>query len=86
VINSTNWYLNIRIPAVNEEVVDALEELDKRYRSEDVLSDISRLVLGSTNHGQLIASPPTKAGISGSRNAEVIGVVTRNLKNKYCLK
>lgn len=85
-INSTNWYLNIRIPAVNEEVVDVMDELDKRYRSEDLLSEISRLTVGSPNHGQMIDSQPTKVGISGSRNAEIIVDVTRNLKNVYCKK
>lgn len=78
--------MNIRIPAVNEEVVDVMNELDKRYRSEDLLSEISRLTVGSPNHGQMIDSQPTKVGISGSRNAEIILDVTRNLKNIYCKK
>ncbi|XP_060858011.1 peroxidase-like [Metopolophium dirhodum] len=85
-INSTNWYQNIRIPAVNEQIVDVIDEHDKTYRSEDVLSDISRFVAGSPNHGQLIDSQATKVGISSSRNAEVIVDVTRNLKNIYCKK
>jgi len=85
-INSTNWYLNIRIPAVNEEVVNVIDELNKRYHSEDIISEISRLTVGSPNHGQMINSQPTKVGISGSRNAEIIVDVTRNLKNIYCKK
>jgi len=85
-INSTNWYKNIRIPAVNEEIVDVIEEHDRRYRSEDLLSEITRFADGSTNHGQLIDSQATNVGISSSRNAEVIVDVTRNLKNTYCKK
>jgi len=85
-INSTNWYRNIRIPAVNEEIVDVLDEHDKKYHSEDVLSDISRFAPGSSNHGQLIDSQATKVGRSSSRNADVIVDVTRNLMNTYCKK
>ncbi|XP_029348713.1 peroxidase-like [Acyrthosiphon pisum] len=85
-INSTNWYKNLRIPEVNEEIVDVIDEHEKYYRSEDVLSEISRFSAGSPNHGQLIDSQATKVSVSSSRNAEVIFDVTRNLKNTYCKK
>jgi len=76
----------VRIPEVNEQIVDVIDEHDKKYLSEDVVSDISRLAAGSPNHGQLIDSQPTKVGISSSRNADIIVDVTRNLKNIYCKK
>jgi len=85
-INSTNWYLNLRIPEVNEEIQNVVDGLEKRYLSEDVLSDISHLTIGSPNHGQLIDSQPSKDGLSGSRNAEIILGVTQNLKNTHCIK
>jgi len=85
-INSTNWYLNLKIFDVNEEIENVVKELEKKYRSEDVLSDISSLILGSQIHGQLIDSQPSKHGLPESRKAEIILGVTRNLKNTYCIK
>lgn len=87
VINSTNWYLQLDISDVNDEIQKAVEIIENRYRSEDILlSNVSRLISGSPVHGQLIDSMPSKDGHSGSRNAEIILEVTRSLKNTYCLK
>ncbi|XP_029341799.1 peroxidase-like [Acyrthosiphon pisum] len=87
VINSTNWYLQLDISDVNDEIQKAVERIENRYRSEDIiLSNVSRLTIGSTVHGQLIDSMPSKDGHSESRNAEIILEVTRSLKNTYCLK
>jgi len=87
VINSTNWYLQLDISDVNDEIQKAVERIENRYRSEEIiLSNVSRVIIGSPVHGQLIHSMPSKYGHSGSRNAEIILEVTRSLKNTYCLK
>jgi len=87
VTNSTNWYLQLDISDVNDEIQKAIETIENRYRSEEIiLSNISHLTLGSPVHGQLLNSMPSKDGHSESRNAEIILEVTRSLKNTYCLK
>jgi len=87
VINSTNWYLQLDISDVNEEIQKVVDRIENRYRSEDVLlSNINHLIIGSPVHGQLIDSMPSTDGYSASRNAEIIFEVTRSLKNTYCLK
>jgi len=85
--SSSNWYQKIDISDVNKEIQKAVKIIENRYRSEDIiLSNISRLIIGSPVHGQLIDSMPSKDGHSASRNAEIIVEVTRSLKNTYCLK
>lgn len=87
VINSTNWYLQLDISDVNDEIQKAVERIENRYRSEEIiLSNVSGVIIGSPVHGQLINSMPSKDGHSGSKNAEIILEVTRSLKNTYCLK
>ncbi|XP_060859778.1 peroxidase-like isoform X3 [Metopolophium dirhodum] len=87
VINSTNWYLQLDISDVNDEIQKAVDRIENRYRSDEILlSNVSRLIIGSPVHGQLIDSMPSKDGHSGSRNAEIILEVTQSLKNTYCLK
>ena len=86
-INSTNWYLKLNNSEINEETQNVVERIENRYRLEDIiLSNISRLEIGSLAHGQLINSMPSKDGHSGSRIAEIIIEVTKSLKNKYCLR
>lgn len=85
-INSTNWYSNLRIFDVNEEIQNAVNGLEKKYDLENILLDVSGWTLGSPNHGQLIDSQPSNDSFSESRRAEIILGVTRNLKNTYCLK
>lgn len=85
-INSTNWYQNLRISEINEEIRKSVVEIENRYRWEDILSDANRLTIGSPFHGQLIDSQPSKDGHTGSRNAEIVIEATRTLKNKYCLR
>ncbi|XP_029341375.1 peroxidase-like [Acyrthosiphon pisum] len=81
-----NWYLELDISDVNQEIQKVVEIIENRYRSEDIiLSNISRLIIGSPVYGQMIDSMPSKEGHSGSRNAEIIYEVTRSLKNTYCL-
>jgi len=87
VINSENWYLQLNISEVNEEIKKVTKRIQSRYRLEDeILSYFSPLKLGSPVHGQLIDSMPSDEGRSGSRTAEIIIDVTRSLKNTYCLK
>ena len=82
-----NWYLELDISDVNQEIQKVVEIIENRYRSEDIiLSNISRLIIGSPVYGQMIDSMPSKEGHSGSRNAEIIYEVTRSLKNTYCLR
>lgn len=85
-INSTNWYQNLKIHEVNEEIQKIVKKIEKRILPENMLSDMNRLIIGSPFHGQLIDSQPSEEGHSVSRNAEIIIEVTRSLKNTYCLK
>jgi len=73
-INSTNWYLQLDISDINDEIQKIVERIENSwYRSEEIiLSNISRLTIGSPVHGQLIDSMPSKDRHSGSRNAEII--------------
>jgi len=85
-INSSNWYQHLKITEVNEEIRKIINKIEKRNPSEDRLSEINRLMIGSPHHGQLIDSQPSKDGHLSSRNAEIIIEVTRSLKDTYCLK
>ncbi|XP_060858578.1 peroxidase-like [Metopolophium dirhodum] len=86
-MGSDNWYKQLDISQINNEIRKAVERIDKRYRSEDIiLSNINGFTIGSPVHGQLIDSMPSKDGDLGSRNAEIIFEVSRSLKDTYCLK
>ncbi|XP_060876033.1 peroxidase-like [Metopolophium dirhodum] len=86
-VSSNNWYQQLDISKINKEIQKVSKIIENRYRSEDIiLSNISRLTIGSPVYGQLIESMPSKEGHSGSQNAEIIFEVTRSLKNTYCLK
>lgn len=85
VINSTNWYLQLNISVINDEIQKVIQRIENRDLSEEI-SNISRLTIRSPAHGQLINSMPSKDGYSESRNAEIIIAVTRSLKNTYCLQ
>jgi len=81
----TDWHLRISIDDVNQETQKVVERIENEYRSEDImLSNISRLTIGTPGFGQLIDSMPSKEVYAGSRNAEIIYEVTRGLKNKFC--
>ena len=84
-INSTNWYQRLKVSEVNEEIKNSVELLKNRSQSEDILSDINRLVIGSPYHGQQIDYQSSKNEHSKSHNAEIIIEATRNLRKTYCL-
>ncbi|CAI6355783.1 unnamed protein product [Macrosiphum euphorbiae] len=85
---TSEWYqqLDNFVSEIEKEIKNVVERIDNRQRSEDIiLSNISRLPIGSPVYGQMIESMPSKEGHSGSRNAEIIYEVTRSLRNRYCL-
>jgi len=86
---TSEWYQQLDNFAsdIEREIKNVVERIENRQRSEDIiLSNISRLPIGSPVYGQMIESMPSKEGHSGSRNAEIIYEVTRSLKNIYCLQ
>lgn len=87
VINSTNWYTNLKIYDVENEIQKSIEQIHNKVFPEDLLSEINySLEFGSPFHGQLIDSQLSKDGLSENRNAEINFEVSSNIKNTYCLK
>jgi len=79
--------LRLQPEKINEAIQTAVEKIESRYRFEDsILSNGSRLTIGSPAHGQLINSMPFKNGQSASRIAEILIEASTQLRNTNCLK
>lgn len=86
-INSTNWYLNLKIKEIEEEIKSA----DKNFEYEDNV--IENLLMAANIHilsptspvrAQLIDSQFFRDGYPAYRNAELIIEVSRLINDKYC--
>jgi len=82
--NYYDWQYHLKTSELNEVIKTAVERVESRYRSEDIiLSNVSRLIIGSPAHGQLIDSMPSKEGQSASRTAEILIEASTILRQKY---
>ncbi|XP_029348712.1 peroxidasin-like [Acyrthosiphon pisum] len=78
------WYRDLKTSRLDEAIKIGVEKVENRYRSEDIiLSNVSRLTMGSPAHGQLIESMPSKNGHSASRTAEILIEASKHLRNSY---
>lgn len=79
-----DWHLNLKISELDLAIKTAIDKIESRYRSEDIiLSNVSRSISGSPAHGQLINSMPSKNGHSASRTAEILVEASSQIRNKY---
>lgn len=86
-INSTNWYLNLKIEEIEEEI----ESVVKNFEYEDNI--IEDLIMAAKIHilhttspviGQLVDSRFFSDRYPAYRNAELIVEVSRIINDKYC--
>jgi len=84
---SPGWEHRIRDYEFVEAVEASFKTVEKMHRLEDIiLSNVSRLTIGSPAHGQLINSMPSENGHSGSRIAEIMIEATRYLMYRVCAR
>ncbi|XP_025192716.1 uncharacterized protein LOC112592779, partial [Melanaphis sacchari] len=84
-----NWYRNLKIYEIEEEIQKNIERMNfNRFNEDFIITQISdHLKIGSSPfRGQLIDSQPSKEGNLKYRNAELLVAISRSIKSAYCLK
>lgn len=86
-INSTNWYLNLKLEDVEEEIKSVVKNFEYEDNIvEDLImaANIHITPLTSAVRGQLIDSQFFTDGYPTYRNAELTTEVSRLINDKYC--
>jgi len=86
-INSTNWYLNLKLDDVEEEIKSAVKNLEYEDNIvEDLIMAANVHITSVTNpvRAQHIVSKLFRDGYPAYRNAELITDVSRLINDKYC--
>jgi len=86
-INSTNWYLNLKLENLEEEIKSVVKNFEYEDNVvEDLImaANIHIIPLTSEVRGQLIDSKFFSDGYPAYRNAELITEVSRLINDKYC--
>jgi len=86
-INSTNWYLNLRLEDVEEEIKSVVKNFEYEDNIvEDLImaANVHVTSLTSSVRGQQVESKFFTDEYPAYRNAELITEVSRLINDKYC--
>jgi len=86
-INSTNWYLNLEIKQIEDEIKSVVKNFEYEDNVvENLLMAANIHILHPSNpvRAQLIDSQFFRDGYPAYRNAELIIEVSRLINDKYC--